>query len=414
MPSRDEGPLRGRPSHSYNNLPKPPPGHTFRSETEPVPDGFTKEEADTAELMAMTATAGCEWFWPSPHAVCGAILQRYKAMGGRDSWLGLPNSPEYTNPDGIGKRSQFLNGSIYWHPSTGAHPVTILYMTKWNQLGWETGWLGYPTAGEVGHGPFGSQQEFQGAGLFWSQPTGVYAVGGAIRAKYDTVGGATGFLGYPTSDELTPPDGVGRFNTFQRGSIYWHPIFGAHPVHGVILAVWGNAGFEAGQYGYPIADETSTSTETNQQFQHGHIAFSLQNPVAQDFHDCKLNTEWPHVSSHVDNTVNVVTTGTCTHPKRKVSHTTQLVHTPECGFGTCVLRTRTSGDSKGDGVNAVIQEDNWSSTNMECQPGKYRAETKWTIVNADGGVLETVARTPQVQLGTGTGGLDKNCDRSYN
>lgn len=239
-------------------LPPLPAGRTARAPREALPEGFTAADAERSERIALalqTMSSGCQTYWPSPHLVCGAIRDRYNAMGAQFSWLGLPNSPEYTNPDGVGKRSQFANGSIYWHPSTGAHPVTILYMTKWSQLGWEGGWLGYPTAGETSYGPLGSKQEFQGAGLFWSQPTGVYAVGGAIRAKYDTVGGAGGYLGYPITDEVVLPDGVGRMNRFQQGVIYWHPTYGAHPITGIILASWEFNGYETGVLGYPASDQ---------------------------------------------------------------------------------------------------------------------------------------------------------------
>ncbi|MBB3040184.1 LGFP repeat-containing protein [Hoyosella altamirensis] len=249
----------GTPTHSAERSSQglPELRGTPRSESEAIPEGFTKADADLAERMAVAPMSGCQVYWPSPHQVCGAIRDRYNAMGGPSSWLSWPNSPEYTNPDGVGKRSQFLNGSIYWHPTTGAHPVSILYMTKWDQLGWETGWLGYPTAAEVGHGPLGSQQEFQGAGLFWSQPVGVYAVGGAIRAKYDSEGGPVApgnLLGYPTTDEITLPDGQGRMNRFERGVIYWHPQHGAHAVSGTILLRWSSAGYEVGTYGYPVGD----------------------------------------------------------------------------------------------------------------------------------------------------------------
>lgn len=132
-----------------DRLPQLPRGQKPRSELEPIPEGFTKEEADRSERMELalnTMSTNCQTYWPSDILVCGAIRYKYNAMGAQFSWLSLPNSPEYVNPDGTGRRQQFLNGSIYWHPTTGAHPVTILYMTKWNQLGWETGWLGYPTA----------------------------------------------------------------------------------------------------------------------------------------------------------------------------------------------------------------------------------------------------------------------------
>ena len=61
---------------------------------------------------------------------------------------------------------------------------------------------------------------------------------GAIRVKWLALGGPSSFLGQPITDELTPPDGKGRFNHFQGGSIYWTPELGAHEVHGSILEKW--------------------------------------------------------------------------------------------------------------------------------------------------------------------------------
>jgi uncharacterized protein with LGFP repeats len=43
---------------------------------------------------------------------------------------------------------------------------------------------------------------------------------GAIRDKWLALGGPSSFLGQPLTDELGTPDGVGRFNHFQGGSIY--------------------------------------------------------------------------------------------------------------------------------------------------------------------------------------------------
>jgi uncharacterized protein with LGFP repeats len=51
---------------------------------------------------------------------------------------------------------------------------------------------------------------------------------GAIRDKWLALGGPSSFLGQPLTDELGTPDGVGRFNHFQGGSIYWTPTIGAH------------------------------------------------------------------------------------------------------------------------------------------------------------------------------------------
>ncbi len=52
------------------------------------------------------------------------------------------------------------------------------------------------------------------------------------RDRYNNLGGAAGPLGLPLTDETGTPDGIGRFNHFQGGSIYWTPATGAAMVRG--------------------------------------------------------------------------------------------------------------------------------------------------------------------------------------
>ena len=86
-----------------------------------------------------------------------------------------------------------------------------------------------------------------------------FAVYGAIGDKYNKLGGAGGVLGAPTSDEADAPYG-GRFNNFQRGSIYWHPKIGAFGVWDAIGGKWNEAGRVA--YGYPITDQAAAAAGT--------------------------------------------------------------------------------------------------------------------------------------------------------
>ncbi|MEL6052172.1 hypothetical protein QVH36_11330, partial [Corynebacterium rouxii] len=69
-----------------------------------------------------------------------------------------------------------------------------------------------------------------------------HQVGGRIRNKWGDLGWEGAALGYPITDELKTPDGVGRFNHFQGGSIYWSPDTDAHQVWGGIRDKWGAAG----------------------------------------------------------------------------------------------------------------------------------------------------------------------------
>ena len=78
---------------------------------------------------------------------------------------------------------------------------------------------------------------------------------GAIREKWAALGWETcPFLGYPLTDETGTPDGVGRFNHFERGSIYWTPATGACEIHGPLRDEWERLGWETGPLGYPVAD----------------------------------------------------------------------------------------------------------------------------------------------------------------
>lgn len=87
---------------------------------------------------------------------------------------------------------------------------------------------------------------------------------GAIRDKWMSLGGSQSFLGEPLTDELVCPDGVGRFNHFQGGSIYWTPNTGAHFVIGLIRDAWASQGWETGSLGYPRTDELVTEGTAGQ------------------------------------------------------------------------------------------------------------------------------------------------------
>ncbi|MCZ7459714.1 DUF2599 domain-containing protein [Streptomyces sp. WMMC940] len=159
-----------------------------------------------ASLAALTVQA-------SPAAaddVCGkqvggAILVKYIELDRETGPLGCPINIELDNPDGHGKRQEFAGGTIYWSAASGAHPVWGAIGGKWGALGWEGG-----------------------------------------------------KLGYPVDDERTNPDGVGKRQQFQGGTVYWHPTLsnGAHPVWGRIGELWAAYGWEGGAFGYPTSDET--------------------------------------------------------------------------------------------------------------------------------------------------------------
>lgn len=246
-----------------------------------------------------------------------AINSKYAELGGADGILGRTLDAVSPTPNHAGFFRSFQSGAIYWHPHTGAHALHGPILARWRELGAEAGLLGFPSS-DVTPGADvraeGLFAHFQGGSVYWSAPSplggivagvslantalgveamamarttvraatvnpvnrgaldgslqvdvnrpltpssaGAFEVHGAIREKYLALGAEASILGYPHTDELGTPDGRGRFNHFQGGSIYWTADTGAHEVHGLIRDRWSALGWERNpQLGYPITDE---------------------------------------------------------------------------------------------------------------------------------------------------------------
>lgn len=275
----------------YTGLPTENPNDTvvpgkMRSDREEFPEGFTKEQADQAEIFeaellkqkamqrgasVLAAPTDCRPYWPTNFQVCGEIRVKYDSLGGSTSFLGPPSANDAANPDNYGRRQTFWNGPIYWSPATGAHPVVNHFFAAWQRNGWESGVLKYPKTDELGAANGGRKQEFQGGTIYWHLNEG-YFVGGAIRDKWNTVGAEGGFLGYPVTDEQGTPNG-GRFNRFEHGAIYWSAATGAQAMSDVFFAKWASLGYETGYLGYPVAGDVlnTDGIGRHQQFQGGYI-----------------------------------------------------------------------------------------------------------------------------------------------
>ncbi|MGV0714890.1 N-acetylmuramoyl-L-alanine amidase [Mycolicibacterium sp. XJ662] len=100
----------------------------------------------------------------------GAIFARWEAMGGPNSPLGNPTSPEASGQDGI-RYAMFERGAMYWSPPTGAQPLTGEIYKAWGSLGFERGALGLPTSGEI-HEPLWIVQNFQHGTLNFDRESG--------------------------------------------------------------------------------------------------------------------------------------------------------------------------------------------------------------------------------------------------
>jgi uncharacterized protein with LGFP repeats len=202
-------------------------------------------------IYASTRTAAQE--------VHGRIRDAWARLGWEQGGLGYPVTDERRTPDGRGRYNHFEGGSVYWTPQTDAKAVGGAIRWTWAEQGWERGSLGYPLTHESGTPDGrGRYNHFEGGSLYWTPQTGAQALGGPIRQTWAELGYERGALGYPVTDGTGTPDGRGRYNHFQGGSLYWTPETGARFIAGSIRGTWAALGWEKGALGYPTSHELGT------------------------------------------------------------------------------------------------------------------------------------------------------------
>jgi hypothetical protein len=120
----------------------------------------------------------------------GAIHEKWLALGGK--WI--PETDETATPDGTGRYNHFKDGaSIYWHPETGAWGVWGDIRKRWAELGWERGYLGYPTSDEGDIDEGGRANSFQHGWIYWWPDKGAIDLRGIVLSY-------VGFYAYSESD----------------------------------------------------------------------------------------------------------------------------------------------------------------------------------------------------------------------
>jgi hypothetical protein len=243
-----------KPSHGFSEPPTPTPGVIDLGEVRYTRGDFQYEYRfllqfsllDAGQHAFSFATGDSGWFddatigytvtvqidppaqpWPS-------IQQKHDDLVA-NNWFsfGDPATDEMVAPDGVGHYRHYQNGSLYWSPGRGAHLVYGAIRAKWAELGWELG-FGYPLTDEIGTPDgIGRFNHFQSASIYWTPSVGAHEVHGAIRARWAELGWERSYLGYPITDEIAVPNDPAetRYSNFQRGSIRWTPTTGAIDYH---------------------------------------------------------------------------------------------------------------------------------------------------------------------------------------
>lgn len=236
-------------------------------------------------------------FWTldtGARVVRGAINAAWDKLGGSAAVLGVPTEDEAYHGDEISQA--FTGGQLSWNRKTNAFTttppeladqlvgleipgdVTSAISAARRMAGGPMGPLGAADGAQYPIGADGAGQNFSGGKIFYSPATGANVLTSQVLAKYESVGGPQGDLGFPTSSEkdagLAPMSMIASFAAADQPVIFWSPDFGAVIVRGAMNAAWAKLGGATGELGAPTADQTQNGGVVTQKFSGGAISWN--------------------------------------------------------------------------------------------------------------------------------------------
>jgi len=235
-------------------------------------------------------------YWTAAHGafvVRGAINAAWDKLGSSSGALGVPVGDE--TYDGEVATQAFSTGRVSWNRLTKAFttdppnlasqltdlqvpidPTAAINMA-WRAAGGPSGPLGAKQGDPSPVGGDGLVQNFVGGKVFFSPATGANAVESDVLAKYESLGGPGGSLGFPIANEADggrkPASRVSAFAAADKPVIFWTPDHGAFVVRGAIKAAWDKLGGATGKLGPPLGDQTANKDVLTQKFVLGQIAW---------------------------------------------------------------------------------------------------------------------------------------------
>ncbi|MGX9791048.1 LGFP repeat-containing protein [Mycobacterium sp. MMS18-G62] len=235
-------------------------------------------------------------FWTpgtGARVVRGAINAAWDKLGGSAGQLGVPAEDEMYR--GAVVSQKFTGGEISYDTKAKTFttdppelagelagltipedPTSAINAAR-RAAGGALGPLGAAQGAPYPIGKDGLGQNFAGGKIFYSPATGANVVTGQVLAKYESVGGPQGDLGFPTSNEvdggLPTESRMTSFAAEDQPVIFWTPDYGAVIVRGAMNAAWQKLDGAAGPLGAPIADQTESGDVLTQRFSGGVVSW---------------------------------------------------------------------------------------------------------------------------------------------
>ena len=253
------------------------------------------------------------FFTPATGArvVRGPINAAWDKLGGSAGVLGVPAEDEAYRGDVITQR--FTAGELSYNtkdkkfttvpPDLAAQlsglefpddPAAAINTAR-RAAGGALGPLGAAKGPPYPIGKDGLGQNFAGGKIFYTPATGANVVTGQVLAKYESVGGPEGDLGFPTSSEvdggLATASRMTSFAAEDKPLIFWTPDYGATIVRGAMSAAWDRLDGAKGPLGAPMADQTEAGDVITQRFSGGVVSWDRSNN--------KFTTEPPNLASEL-------------------------------------------------------------------------------------------------------------------
>ncbi len=194
----------------------------------PTAASFRRRRIPLVVVGLAFAAAG---LWGAPAAVAtpsvdaaNAIDAKYTSFGGAGSLLGTPIAAAVDVGDGAER--DYSGGVIYYSKDTGAKVMYGAILDRYKSLGGPMGDLGFPTNDEsdAGNGVarFNDFTAPGGASIYWSPQWGAMVVKGRVRDAWLASGGVNGPFSYPTTDTATTTDvQTGKFVGPAGTEIQW-------------------------------------------------------------------------------------------------------------------------------------------------------------------------------------------------
>jgi len=236
-------------------------------------------------------------FWTpdtGAHVVRGPLNAAWDKLGGSSGVLGVPSEDE--TYDGATVTQKFTGGQVSYdarakkfttEPPELADqlsdltipddPVAAINAAR-RAAGGPLGPLGASDGEPYKIGSNGWGQNFVNGKIFYSPDTGANVVTGQVLAKYESVGGPEGDLGFPVTGEVdggvAPASRMSSFAAADKPVIFWTPDYGAVIVRGAMNAAWQKLGGATGALGVPAADQTDNGDTITQKFGGGAITYN--------------------------------------------------------------------------------------------------------------------------------------------